>query len=127
MWFMMIKNTVAVAALAFALTAGLSSPAFSAENLSAEVDLTIKEDLASVQVLTEVCPGIVGKNAKFEQNAQQLIKQYLSDYSDKSMTYDKIQQNKEYQSALQEARQEAKQTAKDEHQAVCNDLITQQI
>lgn len=127
MWFMMIKNTVAVAALAFALTAGLSSPAFSAENLSAEVDLTIKEDLASVQVLTEVCPGIVGKNAKFEQNAQQLIKQYLSDYSDKSMTYGKIQQDKEYQSALQEARQEAKQTAKDEHQAVCNDLITQQI
>ena len=43
------------------------------------------------------------------------------------MTYDKIQQDKEYQSALQEARQEAKQTAKDEHQAVCNDLITQQI
>ncbi|MGN7835388.1 MCR_0457 family protein [Acinetobacter sp. 22323] len=124
---MMIKNTVAVAALALALTAGLSSPAFSAENLSAEVDLTIKEDLASVQVLTEVCPGIVGKNAKFEQNTQQLIKQYLSDYSDKSMTYDKIQQDKEYQSALQEARQEAKQTAKDEHQAVCNDLITQQI
>lgn len=124
---MMIKNTVAVAALAFALTAGLSSSAFSAENLSAEVDLTIKEDLASVQVLTEVCPGIVGKNAKFEQNTQQLIKQYLSDYSDKSMTYDKIQQDKEYQSALQEARQEAKQTAKDEHQAVCNDLITQQI
>lgn len=127
MWFMMIKNTVAVVALAFALTAGLSSPAFSAENLSAEVDLTIKEDLASVQVLTEVCPGIVGKNAKFEQNTQQLIKQYLSDYSDKSMTYDKIQQDKAYQSALQEARQEAKQTAKDEHQAVCNDLITQQI
>lgn len=124
---MMIKNTVTVTAMIFALTAGLCSPAFSAENLSAEVDLTIKEDLASVQVLTEVCPGIVGKNAKLEQNTQQLIKQYLADYSDKSMTYDKIQQDKEYQSALQEARQEAKQTAKDEHQAVCDDLITQEI
>ncbi|KGT46311.1 MULTISPECIES: MCR_0457 family protein [Acinetobacter] len=123
----MLKKSLGVTAAAFAMAAGLSTAAFSAANLSAEVDLTIKEDLASVQVLTEVCPGIVGKNAKLDQNVQKLVTQYLSDYSDKSMTYDKIQSDAEYQSVLQDARAEAKHTAKDEQQAICNDLISQDL
>jgi len=123
----MIKKMIGVTTIAMTMLTGSLTAASAAEDLSAEVDLTIQEDLASVQVLTEVCPGIVGQNAQLDQNAQKLISQYLTDYSDKSMTYQKLQADQQYQSVLQQARQEAKQITKDEHQAVCNDLIAQDI
>lgn len=123
----MIKKMIGVTSITLTMLTGSLTAAFAAENLSAEVDLTIQEDLASVQVLTEVCPAIVGENAKLDQNAQKLISQYLTDYSDKSMTYQKLQADPQYQSVLQEARQEAKQINQAEHQTVCKDLIAQDL
>src|SRR5690606_465518 len=123
----MIKKMIGVTTIAMTMLTGSLRAASAAEDLSAEVDLTTQEDLASVQALTELCPGIVGQNAQLDQNAQKLISQYLTDYSDKSMTYQKLQADQQYQSVLQQARQEAKQITKDEHQAVCNDLIAQDI
>ena len=51
---------------------------------------------------------------KFDTTIQQLIQSYLKEYSDKSMTYQKLQADSEYKTVLEEARQGAKQTAKDE-------------
>ncbi len=54
--------------------------------------------------MAEVCPAIIGKNAKFDSNIQSLIKSYLADYSEKSMTYEKLQADAEYKSFLAESR-----------------------
>lgn len=110
--------------LSLGIAALLSQAVLANEGLTpAEADTMAKEDIASAQVMIEVCPAIIGKNAKFDHNTHQLIQSYLQNYSDKSMTYDKIQSDTEYKSILNEARQAAKETSKDEQKSVCDDVV----
>jgi len=123
----MIKSISFRGLLGLGIAALLSSTVLADEGLSPEeADTLVKEDLASTQVMAEVCPAIIGKNAKFDQNIQLLIKSYLQDYSDKSITFDKIQSDSEYQSVLKETRQAAKETSKDEQKSVCEDVVNYQ-
>lgn len=102
----------------------ISQSAFALEGLSAEEANTIvKEDIAAAQVMTEFCPALVGQGPKIESNIQTLIQTYLQDYSDKSMTYAKLQLDSEYQSILKEARTDAKGTDKAEQKSVCDDVV----
>ena len=120
----MIKMISFRSFLGLGFAALLSQAVLADESLTqAEANTLIKEDIASTQVMAEVCPAILGKNAKFNHNIQQLIQTYLQDYSDKSMTYDKIQADSEYKSILDEARQAAKETSKDEQKTVCNEVV----
>lgn len=120
----MIKTISLRGFLGLGLAALLSQAVLADESLTqAEANTLIKEDIASTQVMAEVCPAILGKNAKFNHNIQQLIQTYLQDYSDKSMTYDKIQADSEYKSVLDEARQAAKETSKEEQKTVCNGVV----
>lgn len=110
--------------LGLGFAALLSQAVLADEGLTqAEANTIVKEDIASTQVMAEVCPAIVGKNAKFDHNIHQLIQSYLQYYSDKSMTYYKIQADTEYKSVLDEARQAAKETSKDEQKSVCDDVV----
>ena len=110
--------------LSLGVAALLSQAVLANEGLTpAEANTMVKEDIASAQVMIEVCPAIIGKNAKFDHNTHQLIQSYLQDYSDKSMSFDKIQSDTEYKSILNEARQAAKETSKDEQKSVCDDVV----
>lgn len=93
----------------------------------AETNTLIKEDIASAQVMAEVCPTIMGKNAKFDYNIQHFIQLHLQEYPDKSMTYEKIQADKEYQVVLHEAHQTAQETSKDEQKSVCDDIANHEV
>lgn len=88
-----------------------------------EANTIVKEDIASAQVMAEVCPALIGKNAKFDANITTLTQSYLADYSDKSMTLAKLQADSEYKSVLEEARQAAKETDKSEQKSVCDDVL----
>ena len=95
--------------------AAVMTQAVVASDLTAEeANTIIKEDVAAAQVMTEMCPALIGKNAKLDSNIQALIQTYLQDYSDSSMTLAKLQADTEYQSVLTEARQAAKDTSADE-------------
>ena len=120
----MIKLISFRSLLSLGVAALLSQAVLANEGLTpAEANTMVKEDIASAQVMIEVCPAIIGKNAKFDHNTHQLIQSYLQNYSDKSMTYDKIQSDTEYKSILNEARQAAKETSKDEQKSVCDDVV----
>ncbi|WP_406741602.1 MCR_0457 family protein [Acinetobacter albensis] len=120
----MIKMISFRSLMGLGLAVFLSQAVLADDSLSiAEADAMIKEDLASTQVLIEVCPTLNGKNAKFDQNIQKIIESHLESHSNKSMTFDKIQKDSEYQSFLNEARQAAKETTQDEQKSVCNDVI----
>ena len=120
----MIKLISFRSLLSLGIAALLSQAVLANEDLTpAEADTMAKEDIASAQVMIEVCPAIINKNAKFDHNTHQLIQSYLQNYSDKSMTYDKIQSDTEYKSILNEARQAAKETSKDEQKSVCDDVV----
>ncbi len=120
----MIKMISFRSLMGLGLAVFLSQAVLADDSLSiAEADAMIKEDLASTQVLIEVCPTLNGKNAKFDQNIQKIIESHLESHSSKSMTFDKIQKDSEYQSFLNEARQAAKETTQDEQKSVCKDVI----
>ena len=120
----MIKLISFRSLLSLGIAALLSQAVLANEGLTpAEANTMVKEDIASAQVMIEVCPAIIGKNAKFDHNTHQLIQSYLQNYSDKSMSFDKIQSDTEYKSILNEAREAAKETSKDEQKSVCDDVV----
>ena len=120
----MIKLISFRSLLSLGVAALLSQAVLANEGLTpAEANTMVKEDIASAQVMIEVCPAIIGKNAKFDHNTHQLIQSYLQNYSDKAMSFDKIQSDTEYKSILNEARQAAKETSKDEQKSVCDDVV----
>lgn len=121
-----MNKTVALRGLlCFALAACMTQTVVADNDFTQEEANTIvKEDIASAQVMLEVCPAIIGQNAKFDANIQALTKTYLADYSDKSMTLEKLQSDSEYKSVLEEARQAAKETDKVEQKSVCDDVLS---
>jgi hypothetical protein len=122
--FQMIKTISFRSLLSLGFAAVFSQAVMADEGLTqAEANTIVKEDIASAQVMTEVCPGVIGQNAKFDGNIKVLIQSYLADFSDKSMTYEKLQSDSEYKSVLNEARQTAKETSADEQKSVCGDVL----
>ena len=88
-----------------------------------EADSLIKDDIASTQVLTEVCPAFIGKNVQFEQNIQKIISLYLNGYSNKSATFATLQNDAEYKVLLNDARQSAKEMDHHEQHELCEDVV----
>jgi hypothetical protein len=122
--FQMIKTISFRSILGLGFAAIFSQAVMADEGLTqAEANTIVKEDLASAQVMTEVCPAVIGQNAKFDSNIKVLIQSYLADYSDKSISFEKMQSDSEYKSVLDEARKAAKETTADEQKSVCNDVL----
>lgn len=94
-------------------------------NLSTEEQNTIvKEELAAVQVMQEICPTYIGKNAKFDQNMQILISEYLKDYSDKSISLEKLASDSEYNILVEEARNALEDSSNEENKFACEEVLT---
>ena len=106
------------------LTFVTSSIAFAANADINEENTLIKDDIASAQVLTEMCPSLIGKNAKFDQNIKKMVSSSLSGYSDKSATFESLQKDAEYQSLLKDARTAAKEVDNAEQKTACEDILT---
>ena len=96
----MIKTIALRGILGLGLAALLSQAVIADDGFTQdEANTIVKEDIASAQVMAEVCPALIGKNAKFDANITTLTQSYLADYSDKSMTLAKLQADSEYKSS----------------------------
>ena len=117
-----LSNFIRVFGVSFALLA--APTVFADEAVSAaEADALIKDDIANAQVLIEMCPSIIGKNASFDQNIKKIVDSYLSNYSNKSTTLDSLQKDSEFQNLLTDARQAAKEVSQAEQKSVCEDVL----
>ena len=102
----------------------LVAPAVFADAASVkEADALIKDDIANAQVLIEMCPNLIGKNAKFDQNIKKMVDSYLGSYSDKSASLENLQKDAEFNTLLKDARQAATEVDKAEQQAVCEEVL----
>lgn len=90
----------------------------------AEADTIVKEDIASAQVMVEMCPAIVGQEAVLRAKLKDIASGYLVDLSDKSMNFEKLQNDAEYKVVLAEARKDAKATDTAEQKEVCEELLS---
>lgn len=117
-----LSNFIRVLGVGFSLLT--ASVVFADEAVSVkEADALIKDDIANAQVLIEMCPALIGKNAKFDQNIKQMVASYLSNYSDKSASIESLQKDGEFQSLLKDAREAAKEVEKSEQKSVCEDVL----
>lgn len=97
---------------------------FADEGISTqEADSLIKDDIASTQVLQEICPTFVGANKNLETNTKKIIAMYLGGYSNKSITFCALQNDSEYKTLLNEARQAAKEMDHHEQHELCEEVV----
>lgn len=108
---------------------GVSFSLFTAQAIFAEAisvqeaDALIKDDIANAQVLIEMCPKLIGENAKFDQNINQIIASYLEGYSNKSASLQSLQTDNDFKISLKEARAAAKEVDQAEQKSVCEDVL----
>ncbi|MDR7015017.1 hypothetical protein [Acinetobacter sp. 3657] len=88
-----------------------------------EANALIKDDIANAQVLIEMCPKLIGKNAQFDQNIKTIIASYLSGYSDKSASLESLQQDAEFKDLLKDAREATKEVDRAEQKTVCQEVV----
>lgn len=101
-----------------------SQTVFADEGISTqEADSLIKDDIASTQVLQEICPTFVGANKNLETNTKKIIAMYLGGYSNKSITFSVLQNDSEYKTLLNEARQAAKEMDHHEQHELCEEVV----
>lgn len=116
-----LSSFVRVLAVSFTF---LTAPAVFADAASVkEADALIKDDIANAQVLIEMCPNLIGKNAKFDQNIKKMVDSYLGSYSDKSASLESLQKDDEFSSLLKDARQAATEVDKAEQQVACEEVL----
>ena len=116
-----LSSFVRVLAVSFTF---LVAPAVFADAASVkEADALIKDDIANAQVLIEMCPNLIGKNAKFDQNIKKMVGSYLGSYSDKSASLENLQKDVEFNTLLKDARQAATEVDKAEQKAVCEEVL----
>ena len=106
------------------ITLLVTSSTFAADaDLTRETDMLIKEDIANAQVLIEMCPTLIGKNIKFDQNIQKMMDMYFNHYSDKSASLQSLQNDDEFKSLLQEVHQAATEISQTEQKSICEDVL----
>lgn len=105
----------------FTLSMMLSASANS--NLSPEEQNSlVKEDIASLQTLSELCRQVIGNNPQFQQNMQRLIDQnqhILSQFKQD----ENLAQDQEYQSLLAESKSNSQEMSKTELKAACEEVL----
>ena len=102
------------------------NPSFThADGLSvSELDLLVKEDIAAAQVLTEICPALIGNDAKFTANVAEFTQINLKRLIQSSTTLEQLQQDPEYKSAYAEAKQSSTEIDRAEQKVSCEDVLT---
>lgn len=84
---------------------------------------TTKEEIAVVQVLSEICPDIIGKNDNFDQGYKRVLTDLLPGISDPVLAVQALSEESDYQPVLKQARQDAAKASREENRAVCLDVI----
>lgn len=81
------------------------------------------EELAAIQVLSEICPDLIGKkDADFTQGYERLVKDYLPNETDAVSALEKRSKDKGFKKYLKEARQDAKAAGDEQNTLVCQDV-----
>lgn len=119
----MIKILSSQTFLALSLSVVVSHTMAANDFSAVEANTIIKEDVASTQVMSETCPALIGQNAKFDTNVQQLIAASLADYAGQKPTLTQLQSDAEYKNILADIRDSAKSMDKAEQKSACEDVL----
>lgn len=107
------------------ITVSNQSSVFAEEVLSrAELDVIVKEDIASAQVLTEICPSIIGNKTELNKNIEKFTQLNLKRLSNPATTLTALQQDSEYQAAYKDAKKATTEIDDAERKSECENVLT---
>ena len=96
-----------------------------AEALSpAELDQLVKEDIATAQVLTEVCPSLVGHQDKINHYVNEFTVNNLTRFSTPNLSLAQLQQDPQYKVAYEEAKRDFLAADQNEQKQGCSEITT---
>ncbi len=84
---------------------------------------TTKEEIAAIQVLSEICPDIIGKNKNFDSGYQRILTDFLPGISNPVLAVQALSEEEDYQVILKQARQDAANASREENREVCLGVI----
>lgn len=85
---------------------------------------SLKEDLAYLQVFSEICPQLIGQNRNFDQAYRHAIAEKLVDSPNSELAMQFLNQDDEtYQALLQHFRQDIATASSEDNRVVCLDMI----
>ena len=105
------------------LSAAFAVPAFAEGLTPAELDLLVKEDIATAQVLTEICPALIGKHAKINLHVDQFTQTNLKRLSNPATTLAQLKADTEYQAAYAEAKESHTAYDSAEQKQGCEEIL----
>lgn len=82
-----------------------------------------QEEIAAVNVLSEICPKILGKNPNFDAGYRRLLADLLPDFQDPVTALKALQDDQEYQQKLVDARNDAKKASVEDNREICLDVV----
>lgn len=122
---MMIKLSKSF--LALGLSMMVATGAFAnqqEENVEVSNDTgTTREEVAAIQVLSEICPQIIGQNKNFDAGYQRILKDLLPGISDPVAAVKAYSQDAEFQAMMKQAREDAARASAEDNRQVCLDVI----
>lgn len=82
-----------------------------------------REEVAAIQVLSEICPNIIGASKNFSRGYQVLLNEYLPGFNDPELALKALNETQEYQKALQQARDDASKATREYNREVCLGVV----
>ena len=101
------------------------SSANSAANIEVSPDSakTTQEELATIYVLSEICPKLIGSSKAFNQGYARLVKDYWQQKGNPVQALALHAQTDQFKKYLVEAQQNAQSVSAENNRDVCNDVI----
>lgn len=81
------------------------------------------QEVAAIQVLSEICPQIIGKNKNFDTGYHLLLSDFLPGFKDPELALQALNENDDYQTVLKQARDDAAHATRENNREVCLGVI----
>ena len=105
------------------ITLFTQSAVYAENSDDAELDLTVKEDIASAQVMIELCPALIGNKADLQRNIDQFTTANLKRLSNPNTTYSQLLNDADYQTAYKEAKLSTSEVDQSEQTSECENIL----
>lgn len=125
--FSAYADTHATAAKKAPATKHAAKHTAAAESKDSKVELkdnlpVTEEEVATVNVLGEICPKILGKNPNFDKGYRLALADMLPGVTDPVLAIRALQDDPNYQKVLKDARNEAAKATVEDNREVCLEL-----
>lgn len=123
------SRTLAAISLSLIASMGVAHAAKNTADSKVEFKSSLpitQEEIAAVNILNEICPKILGRNANFDAGYNRLLSDLLPDIQNPATALKALQDDQDYQQKLAQARQDANKASVDDNREICLEVVQYQ-